>query len=214
MRTEIDQNVKRLQHHASIAVWAGNNENEVALRGNWYNTGSNFDKYKQEYIQLYVNTIKPIVEALDPGRRYLVSSPSNGRKSEEDGYIAQNPYDSHYGDTHYYNYLDDNWNANIYPKTRFASEYGFQSLPSLSTMRTATTNKDDYSVDSAYSIHRQHSPNGYTFIENQILEHLKLQEKAHFEQYAFIGNQRFPEPEEDEKYFRKFVFYSQVNNII
>lgn len=34
--TEIIQNVRRLQFHPSIVIWAGNNENEAALRGNWY----------------------------------------------------------------------------------------------------------------------------------------------------------------------------------
>ncbi|XP_072929796.1 beta-mannosidase isoform X2 [Epargyreus clarus] len=192
VRTEIEQNVIRLQHHPSIAVWAGNNENEVALRGNWYATESNFDKYKEEYIKLYVDTIKPIVEGLDPGRRYLVSSPSNGLESEREGYIAQNPYDSHYGDTHYYNYLADNWNQNIYPPTRFASEYGFQSLPSLKTMHTATNDTEDFKVESNYSQHRQHSPNGYKYIEDQLSNHLKLEKS-------------------DPKYFAKFVFYSQIS---
>lgn len=36
VRDEIIQQVRRLQHHASIVVWAGNNENEKALQQNWY----------------------------------------------------------------------------------------------------------------------------------------------------------------------------------
>ncbi len=36
VRLEISQQIKRLQHHPSIIVWAGNNENEAALSGNWY----------------------------------------------------------------------------------------------------------------------------------------------------------------------------------
>ncbi|KOB66453.1 putative Mannosidase, beta A, lysosomal [Operophtera brumata] len=120
-----------------------------------------YNRYKDEYIKLYVNTIKPIVESLDPGRRYLVSSPSNGLESEKEGYIANNPYDSHYGDTHYYNYFGDNWDQNIYPSTRFASEYGFQSLPTLAAMKTATQDEKDFSVDTQtaqpewLSVHRE-----------------------------------------------------------
>ncbi|OWR54386.1 Beta-mannosidase [Danaus plexippus plexippus] len=190
--TEIEQNVLRLQHHPSIAVWAGNNENEAALIGNWYHTSSQIEKYKAEYVHLYVDIIKPIVNAIDPGRRYLVSSPSNGIKSEEEGFMSKNPYDPHYGDTHYYNYLADNWNFNIYPKTRFASEYGFQSLPSLKTMRTATNKSSDFSVNSNYFYHRQHSPGGYSFIKNQINSRLKLNEN-------------------DPEYFEKFIYYSQIS---
>lgn len=195
VKAEIEHNVIRLQHHPSIAIWAGNNENEVALSGNWYQTQPQYNRYKDEYIKLYVNTIKPIVESLDPGRRYLVSSPTNGLESEAEGYIADNPYDPHYGDTHYYNYLGDNWDQNIYPRTRFASEYGFQSLPTLAAMKTATQDEKDFSIDSDYSKHRQHSPNGYTYIENQLLKHFDLDRN-------------------DTKHFEKFVFYSQVSFFI
>lgn len=128
---------------------------------------------------------------LDPGRRYLESSPTNGQQSIKEGYIAKNPYDPHYGDSHYYNYLADNWDQNIYPFTRFASEYGFQSLPTVMTMKTATSDPKDFSVDSDYSKHRQHLTNGYNIIESQMLAHLKLEK-------------------DDPKYFDKYVFYSQV----
>lgn len=190
VRTEIKQTVIRLQHHPSIAVWAGNNENEGALRDNWYGTASNFEKYKQEYIKLYVDVIKPIVENLDPGRRYLESSPSNGKESEEEGFIANVPSDPKYGDTHYYNYLTDNWDQNKYPFSRFASEYGFQSLPSLKTLRTATNMSSDLNVDSDFIMHRQHLHGGYTFIRESINRHMDNL---------------------DPKDFEKFVYYSQVS---
>lgn len=32
---EIEQNIRRIQHHPSILLWAGNNENEAALMQNW-----------------------------------------------------------------------------------------------------------------------------------------------------------------------------------
>ncbi|KAJ0173564.1 hypothetical protein K1T71_010713 [Dendrolimus kikuchii] len=192
VQTEVEQNVIRLQHHTSIALWAGNNENEVALRGNWYGTQPKFYKYKADYIKLYVDTIKPIVNSLDPGRRYVVSSPSNGIESETEGYIARNPYDSRYGDTHYYNYLADSWDPNIYPTTRFASEYGFQSLPSIITMKTASNETEDFKMDSEFFRHRQHSPNGYYYIRKQINKRLKLSKN-------------------DTNYFEKFVFYSQIS---
>ena len=63
-----------------------------------YGTALNFNQYKEDYITLYVDTIRPLVLELDDSRSYVVSSPSNGIKSENDGYIAQNPGDSLYGD--------------------------------------------------------------------------------------------------------------------
>lgn len=72
----------------------------------------------------------------DQSRPFLVSSPTNGAESEQEGWVAANPYDPHYGDTHFYSYVLDCWDWRTFPRTRFASEYGFQSWPSLSTLRT------------------------------------------------------------------------------
>lgn len=116
---EIRQQVRRLSRHPSVLIWAGNNENEAALRDNWsenftlqfilvtsqstinfhrYGTASKFELYKQDYIKLYVDTIRTIVREEDPSRPFSVSSPSNGKRSEEEGYIAQNPGSQEYGD--------------------------------------------------------------------------------------------------------------------
>ena len=65
--------VRRLQHHTSIALWAGNNENEIALIGNWYNTDANFSNYKNDYIKLYVDTIMDVVNKEDKSRSFIVS---------------------------------------------------------------------------------------------------------------------------------------------
>lgn len=63
-----------------------------------------------------------------------MSSPTNGVESEKEGWVAQKPSDTHYGDVHFYSYLTDCWNWRTFPRARFASEYGFQSWPSLSTL--------------------------------------------------------------------------------
>ena len=65
--------VRRLQHHPSVALWAGNNENEIALIGNWYDTDKNFSVYKEDYLKLYVHTIMDVVNKEDPERQYIVS---------------------------------------------------------------------------------------------------------------------------------------------
>lgn len=63
-----------------------------------YGTSSNYSLYKSEYVTLYVTIIKPIVQAVDGTRAYLESSPTNGIQSEEEGYVASNPYNPNYGD--------------------------------------------------------------------------------------------------------------------
>jgi len=168
---EVRHQVRRLQRHASVAVWAGNNENEAALRQNWYGTDANYSVYKDDYIRLYVDTIRPLVLALDSSRSFVVSSPSNGLQSELDGYISANPGSNLYGDIHNYNYNLNTWDWRVYPKPRFCSEYGFQSFPSFELMQTVSE-ATDWSFSSAWMQHRQHHPNGNLELPWQI--HLNL----------------------------------------
>ena len=170
---EVKHQVRRLQHHASLALWAANNENEAALRGNWYNTDADFEVYKEDYIKLYVGVVKEVARSEDPSRNFVVSSPSNGDASEEEGYIANNPYSPLYGDTHYYNYKENNWDWTTYPKTRFASEYGFQSFPSFEILEPVSEIWD-WSFSSAWMSHRQHHPGGNLELQWQISLNMDL----------------------------------------
>lgn len=102
VRKEIDTQVKRLQYRTSLAMWAANNEDEAALRDNWYGTAKNFSIYKDDYIKLNIDTIMVQVEQMDPSRKFIPSSPSNGIKTEEEGWVAEKPYDLKYGDSKYF----------------------------------------------------------------------------------------------------------------
>lgn len=97
VKEEVIQNVRRLKHHPSIVIWAGNNENEAALYGNWYGTGT-AKVYKNDYVKLYVSTIKDTAIKVDSFKPFVVSSPSNGLYSEEKNYTETNPYSNLYGD--------------------------------------------------------------------------------------------------------------------
>jgi len=97
VQEEVRQNVIRLKNHPSIVLWAGNNENEAALYGNWYGTDS-AEVYKTDYVKLYINLIKREVEELDPTRPFVVSSPGNGAYEKTYNYTGVNPYSNLYGD--------------------------------------------------------------------------------------------------------------------
>ncbi|XP_065559603.1 beta-mannosidase-like [Artemia franciscana] len=168
---EIRHQVRRLQHHPSIIVWAGNNENEKALRDNWYGTNSNFELYKADYKKLYVETIRPIVIAEDSSRPFVVSSPSNGLASEEEDFVAINPGSYNYGDIHYYNYFMDAWDPKNFPIPRMATEYGFQAMPSFRSIKRVTTS-DDWSYNSTWNDHVQHHPGGNSEMLLQVEMHL------------------------------------------
>uniref|UniRef100_A0A3Q3KHT1 Beta-mannosidase n=1 Tax=Mastacembelus armatus TaxID=205130 RepID=A0A3Q3KHT1_9TELE len=160
VREEVVQQVRRLKSHPSIIIWSGNNENEAALATDWFNIPApQKSTYIKDYVTLYVNNIRKIVQEEDQSRPFLVSSPTNGAESEQEGWVAANPYDPHYGDTHFYSYILDCWDWRTFPRTRFASEYGFQSWPSFSTLQPVSVN-EDWSYNSNFSSHRQHHEAG------------------------------------------------------
>ena len=73
------------------------------------------------------------------------------------------------GDVHFYGYGVDSWDPRTYPITRFLSETGIQSLPSLDTWKQATTNPVDLNFNSSFLQHREHSSNQLTGIMSVIL---------------------------------------------
>ncbi|XP_026007283.1 beta-mannosidase [Astatotilapia calliptera] len=160
VREEVVQQVQRLKSHPSIIIWSGNNENEAALATDWFDIpASQRPKYIRDYVMLYVDNIKKLVQEEDQSRPFLVSSPTNGAESEQEGWVAENPYDPHYGDVHFYSYILDCWDWRTFPRTRFASEYGFQSWPSFSTLQPVSI-KEDWSYGSNFTSHRQHHEDG------------------------------------------------------
>jgi beta-mannosidase len=93
--------VKRLQSHPSIVLWAGNNENEGAVAQNWYGIPpEKMPKVKDDYRKLYVSTVMRGVQEVDKGnnRPFVTSSPSNGLESVKEDYIAKDPLDPLYGE--------------------------------------------------------------------------------------------------------------------
>ena len=97
---EVVYQVKRLQSHASIVLWSGNNENEAAVAENWYRIPLlKIAKMKRDYRTLYVSTVMTAVQEVDRGnnRPFVTSSPSNGAETVAENYIASNPQDPLYG---------------------------------------------------------------------------------------------------------------------
>ena len=106
VRTEILYQVQRLQSHPSIVLWAGNNENEIAVA----NIGrllppDQQEALKNDYRKLYIDTIMKAVVEVDPrgSRPFVPSSPSNGIESIRENYTAKNPEDPLYGMSDYVN---------------------------------------------------------------------------------------------------------------
>lgn len=135
IKAEISDNIRRLRHHPSIALWCGNNEMEWL----WMDTQTKGRSKQQmdEYLELFEEIIPPIAAKEDPDRLYWPASPSSGGNFDD-------PNAENRGDVHYW----DVWHGlkpfSEYRKFffRFCSEFGFQSFPSLKTVKTYTLPED------------------------------------------------------------------------
>ena len=127
---EIRENVIRLRHHASLALWCGNNEMETqVLDGAWRPSM----KQRGDYTKLFEYIIPKIVKENDPMAFYWPSSPSSGGNWD-------NPWDEHRGDVHYWDVWHGEKPFTDYRNYRFRylSEFGFQSFPSIKTVNSFT----------------------------------------------------------------------------
>ncbi|XP_028713225.1 beta-mannosidase isoform X1 [Peromyscus leucopus] len=178
VRAEVAYQIRRLKSHPSIIIWSGNNENEVALSINWFHIKHrDLKTYINDYVTLYVKNIREIVLSEDKTRPFIVSSPTNGVKTMEEGGISEDPYSSLYGDVHFYNYVNDCWDWQVFPKARLVSEYGYQSWPSFSTLEKVSS-KEDWSYTSHFSLHRQHHVNGNNEMLEQAQLHFRLPQRT------------------------------------
>ncbi|XP_069599757.1 beta-mannosidase isoform X2 [Ranitomeya imitator] len=174
VREEVTHQIRRLKSHPCIIVWSGNNENEAAIASDWFSIPSYMKEvYVKDYLTLYIKTIRELVLQMDITRPFIASSPTNGKETVQENWLSKDPYDNHYGDVHYYNYMTDCWNWTTYPKPRLASEYGFQSWPSFSTIQKVSV-PEDWSYSSNFSNHRQHHDSGNEQMMFQAGLHYKM----------------------------------------
>ena len=137
VETEITQQVRRLSHHASIALWCG--DNEVIGSLDWYpETKADKERYIANYDRLN-SMLHRIVEDEDPVRRFWPSSPSLGYMDFSDGWHSDTRGDLHYWDVWH---SAKSFEAYRTVNPRFASEFGFQSFTSMNVVETFALEKD------------------------------------------------------------------------
>ena len=129
VRQEVIDNVIRLRNHASIALYCGNNENEICWHQVWKPLCPPEIQTQQERAirALYYETIPQALQTVDATRYYHTSSPNAG--------FNEIPYGE--GDIHYWGVWHGKEPFEKYSEhiARFVSEYGFQSYPELSTVK-------------------------------------------------------------------------------
>ena len=172
VRVEVRQQVRRLMHHPSIALWCGNNECEAALNGRKYDPVTGEDRERTcvaEYDQLYVQTIAPIVAEEDPARLYWPSSPSNGIRRFGD------TADRSRGDVHYWQvwHGDQPFSNYLEVEPRFSSEFGFQSFAAPELLNKVTL-PQDRNITTPVMEHFQRSGAGNQKILNHLSRHFRV----------------------------------------
>ena len=133
---ETRDNVIRFRNHACLALICGNNEMETAWV-DWKAVVGHAPSLKRDYLLQFEYLLPQVVRECAPDTFYWPSSPSSGGSFDHPG-------DDNRGDCHYW----DVWHGQL-PFSeylnhyfRFCSEFGFQSLPSIKTMRTFAEEKD------------------------------------------------------------------------
>ncbi len=162
VRSEVQHQVLRLKDHPSIALWCGNNENLGAL--NWYSESKrNRDLYLRDYDRLYEGVVGDEVKKNDPERMWWPSSPCAGPDNFEDNWKEDSKGDMHYWDVWH---GKKSFDAYYSIKPRFVSEFGYQSFPSYSTVKTYASEEEMNLTSPVMEFHQRSPCGNAVIIEN------------------------------------------------
>ncbi len=167
VRVEAVEAIRRLRHRASLALWCGNNEMEWGW-ADWNWNKPELQDLKAAYDRFFHHTLAAWCAAEDPDHAYWPSSPSSDTPFVD-------PNGQRQGDAHYW----DVWHGRKpftayrgqYP--RFMSEFGFQALPPLETIRTYAA-EPDWNMTSYIMEQHQKNASGNALMVAQMLETFRL----------------------------------------
>lgn len=175
---EITQNVLRIQHHACLALWCGNNENEWI----WYQEKKISCKKMLGY-KIYHKVIPDILKEIDPSHPYWPSSPFGNENDP-------NSFDS--GNTHQWNiwsrWIDYTEVKN--DKSLFVTEFGFQGPANKATFEKYLPGKNR-NISNQIFVHHNKQVEGPERIIKFLSGHLPI--KTEWDDYLYLAqlNQAF-----------------------
>ncbi|HSI82690.1 MAG TPA: glycoside hydrolase family 2 protein [Candidatus Methylacidiphilales bacterium] len=154
VRREATEQVTRIRHHASLALWCGNNE-VTALNQKFYRDNPEAAK---EYLAIFIETLPAVLRETDPVTSYIHSSPCYPLPGFE-AETRQATLDEH--DWKVWHSLAP---VSHYETTRhrFCSEFGMQSYPSQEIAETFCP-ADELNVFSpTFEVHQKNSGGNQT----------------------------------------------------
>ena len=189
VKKEAEENVKRLRHHPSIALWCGNNEilmmweewrNNANEEGNqiplWKNQKDSM-KIVLSYRDIFKDILPKAVKTHGLGIPYWESSPS----SKGGEFADWKSGDSHYWGVWWGQEPFEEYRNNI---GRFMSEYGFQSFPELNTVKSFTEEGDRDIYSNVMKAHQRSSIGNETIV-NYMKNHFN--NPVDFESLLYAG---------------------------
>ncbi|GGA42590.1 beta-mannosidase [Paenibacillus physcomitrellae] len=172
VKAEVEDQVRRLRDHASLALWCGNNEVEpfyLLMK----------KKSVAVHKRFFFEQLPAWMKQLDPVTPYWPGSPSSGGPKDKAGLLNK-------GDSH----LWQVWHG-MKPieylgelPARFCSEFGLESMPSMRTIRSFTDAKEPSISDPVMKAH-QKSQAGNEKMLFYILS--KYRNPANFEDFTYLS---------------------------
>jgi beta-mannosidase len=170
VRIEAVENIRRLRHHAALAIWCGNNEMEQG----WCDWGWNKpedplnQRLKEGYDRMFHHMLPELLEIEDPDHPYWPSSASANTPFEGANNQVQ-------GDCHYWDVWHGRKPFTAYRTQfpRFMSEFGFQALPPLKTIATYA-DPADWNMTSYIMEHHQRSGSGNGLMIAQMTDTFRM----------------------------------------
>ena len=176
---EVRENVLRLNHHACLALWCGDNELIGALT--WYPESlENRDRYLVAYDRLN-RTIERAVKEATPHANWWPSSPSPGPMSFGDAW-----HDDTSGDMHFWSVWHEGRDFDHYRDVapRFCSEFGFQSYPSMDVVRTFA-GPEDFNIAAPVLESHQKNDGGNARIAETMFRYFRFPNT--FEDFVYLS---------------------------
>ncbi len=197
VRLEVEENIKRLRHRASLALWCGNNEMEEG----WESWGwgkhpledqlpslveqypqlsfllemvksrehlPDWEELKSAYDSFFHHTLPAWVSELDPDTPYWPSSPSSNTP-------FYNANSEKQGDAHFWDVWHGRKPFTAYRQSypRFLSEFGFQAFPTMETVEFYAS-PEDHNLTSYVMEHHQRGNHGNGLIIAQMTDTFRM----------------------------------------
>ena len=179
VEAETRHQVRRMMNHPSIVLWCGNNENQTAVDV-WWRDHPQHARLRKAYDRLTYGVEERVVLGEDPGRPWWPSSPS--------GYPRDGEYPFGWeasGDMHDWTvwHRGGEFEYFLTTRPRFASEFGFQSFPSVETLRTVIP-AEHMNVTSPVMEHHQRNHKGNSIVTDFLTREFRF--PAAFADFCYL----------------------------